>query len=170
MAEPDLYLRNLLKQVEKEKVENTKMSLLVASATTLSVSANSVSAEQVQGQYQFLGKGRITLVAKSSVTGLNVTCSINGIPLVSDLPISWFGSTGSMSVNDNVLLSQVQKSGGYLSLFLLLLLLLLLVPLFIKSLFCFSKSLFLFCSYKLIPEETALYETPPTSKAIAAAP
>lgn len=96
-------------------MENTKMSLIVVTGMAISTAANSVSAEQVTGQYQFIGKGRITLVARGSATGMNCSLSINGIPLVADQPIPYFGATGSLSVNDHVVLSQVQKSGGYLS-------------------------------------------------------
>lgn len=92
------------------------MSILVASYTTLSVAANSVSAEQITGLYNYIGKGRLTLVAKSSATGLNATFSINGIPLMQDSPMPFFGATGGLSVNDNVVVSQTQKTGGYLSL------------------------------------------------------
>lgn len=85
--------------------------VLVASGTATSVSANTKSADQVSGQYQFLGKGMYTLVAKSSATGLNVTLNVGGITLVNDLPIMYTGTAGTISLRDNEIISQVMNGG-----------------------------------------------------------
>lgn len=92
------------------------MSIIVGTGSAVSTAANSVSAEQISGLYNYIGKGRITLVAKASATGLNCTFAVNGIPLIQDAGIMWFGTAGTMTINDNVLLSQIIKAGGYLSL------------------------------------------------------
>lgn len=87
------------------------MALLIASGTTIAVSANTKSADQVSGQYQYVGKGKFTLVALSSITGLSCTCAVGGINLINDLPLPFFGSTGGMSIADNTVISQVMNGG-----------------------------------------------------------
>jgi hypothetical protein len=91
------------------------MAIVVATGSAVSVSANSVSAEQISGQYMNIGPGRLTLVVKPSVTGMNCTFAVNGFPLILDSGINWFGTAGSMTINDNILISQYVK-GGFLSL------------------------------------------------------
>jgi len=73
--------------------------------------ANTKSADLVSGTYQFVGKGKITLVAKASATAPNITCSVGGIALVNDVKIPYTGTAGTLSVNDNVLCSQVMQGG-----------------------------------------------------------
>jgi len=84
----------------------------IASATTFSVAANAVSADQVATSKKFVGKGVLSLFLKSSATGLNCSMSINGYAIVDDQPISWFGTTGSLSVKDNLLTSQAVNGGA----------------------------------------------------------
>jgi len=91
------------------------MSILIASGTTISIAAYTTSAELVTGQYQYIGKGRLTLAATTSAIGMNLSLSINGIPLVSDLPCPFVRATALLSINDHVVVSQVQKTGGYVS-------------------------------------------------------
>jgi len=87
------------------------MAFTVASGTTISTAANTKSSDLITGQYQFVGKGKVTLVAKASATGMNATLSVGGIALHNDLPIPFFGATGGMSINDNVVCSQVMNGG-----------------------------------------------------------
>lgn len=87
------------------------MAVLVTSTTALSVSANAKSSDQVSGQYQYSGRGKYTLVCKGSATGLNVTCAVGGIALVNDLPIPFTGTAGTISLTDNVLVSQLMNGG-----------------------------------------------------------
>jgi hypothetical protein len=82
------------------------MAVIVASASALSVSANSVSAEQVSGTYQFTGAGKYSLYAKSSATGMNVTCIIGGTNLVVDSAIPFTGTAGTLDTSANPLVSQ----------------------------------------------------------------
>jgi len=107
----DLFLREVLQIQDGEKEVDIKMAVLIASATTFSVGANAKSADQVSGQYQHVGRGKFTLIAFSSATGLNATCSIGGINLVNDLPIPFFGTTGSMDTSAHVIVSQVMNGG-----------------------------------------------------------
>jgi len=87
------------------------MAVMVSSTTALSVAANSKSSDQVSGQYQYSGKGRYTLYAKASATGLNVTCAVGGIALINDLPIADTGTAGTLSTADNMQVSQLMNGG-----------------------------------------------------------
>jgi len=82
------------------------MSFIVASGSALSVSANSKSAEQVSGTYQFTGPGTYTLFAKSSATGLNCNLIVGGTILASDTAIPFTGTAGTIDLSANMLVSQ----------------------------------------------------------------
>jgi len=87
------------------------MAVVVASTTALSTAANTKSAELVSGTYQFVGKGKVTLCAKGSATGMNCTVLVGGIALVNDQPIPYTGTAGTLSTVDNVIASQVMGGG-----------------------------------------------------------
>lgn len=93
------------------------MAIVVASGTTISTAANTKSADVITGQYQFIGKGKVTLCARGSATGMNLSLKVGGIALIDDLPVPYFGTTGALSVNDHVVCSQVMN-GGRVELFL----------------------------------------------------
>lgn len=93
------------------------MAVTIVSKTTFSVLANVKSVDQVSGQYENIGKGKLILAILASATGLNVTLSVGGITLVNDQPIPWFGTTGTMSLSDNVMTSQ-EVGGGKVEMFL----------------------------------------------------
>ena len=92
------------------------MAVTINSKTTFSVLANVKSVDQVDGQYENIGPGKLILAALSSATGLNVSLAVGGITLINDRPIPWFGTTGTMSLSDNVITSQ-QVAGGKVELF-----------------------------------------------------
>lgn len=87
------------------------MAIVVAAGTAVSTAANTTSADQVSGTYQFVGKGKITLVAKGSATGMYLRCLVGGIAIINDLPIPYTGTAGTVSVNDNIVASQVMNGG-----------------------------------------------------------
>jgi len=93
------------------------MAVVVASGTALSTAANTKSAQLVSGTYEFVGKGKVTLVARGSATGMNASLSVGGISLVDDSAIPYTGTAGAISVNDHVVCSQVM-AGGRIQLFL----------------------------------------------------
>jgi len=96
------------------------MAIVVASGITYSQAANSKSADLVTGRNQYVGKGRLQLVCKASAaaaTGMLATLNCGGVALVDDARIPFAGTTGTMSINDNVLVDQV-VSGGRVELFL----------------------------------------------------
>ncbi len=87
------------------------MAVTVASTSALSVAANAKSAEQVSGQYEFVGRGVFTLIAKASATGLNISSSVGGISLVDDKPIPFTGTAGTLDTSANVIASQILNGG-----------------------------------------------------------
>ena len=93
------------------------MAIVIGSGMTISTAANTKSADLITGQYQFVGKGKVTLVARGSAAGMNLALSVGGIALINDLPVPYFGSTGALSINDHVVCSQVMN-GGRVELFL----------------------------------------------------
>jgi hypothetical protein len=91
--------------------------ITIATQTALSVAANATTADQVSGTYQFVGKGVLSLIAKSSATGMKVSCVAGGVALVSNQFIPYTGTAGTISVKDNVMFSQ-KINGGRIELYL----------------------------------------------------
>jgi len=93
------------------------MAIVVASGTAVSTAANTKSADQVSGQYQHVGRGKFTLIALGSATGMNVTCAVGGINLVNDNAVPYTGTAGTIDATAHVMTSQV-LNGGRVELFL----------------------------------------------------
>lgn len=93
------------------------MAIVVASGSAVSVAANTKSSDQVSGRNQYVGKGRVQLIAKTSATGMNYTLNVGGVALIDDQIVPYTGTAGTLSVNDNVILDQV-VSGGRVELYL----------------------------------------------------
>lgn len=94
------------------------MAIVVASANTLSLTTGTKSAEQITGLNQFVGKGKLQIFAKASAaaaTGIRMTASAGGVPLVDDSYVTFAGATGSLDVRANVMVDQM-IAGGRLSL------------------------------------------------------
>lgn len=87
------------------------MAVLIGSAVTLSTAANTKTADLITGTYQFISRGKITLVARGSAAGMNATLTIGGVAIVNDLPVSYFGATGGLSAQDHVVASQAVTGG-----------------------------------------------------------
>jgi len=85
--------------------------IVINSQTALSTAANTKSSDLVSGTYQFIGKGVVTLAAKGSATGMNVTLLVGGVALVNDQPIPYTGTAGTISVRDNVIAEQLMQGG-----------------------------------------------------------
>jgi len=92
------------------------MAIVVTSGSALSVAANTKSADQVTGQYQHVGRGKFTVIALASATGLRVAFSVGGIQLVNDQPIPYTGTAGTIDATAHVITSQV-LNGGRVELF-----------------------------------------------------
>ena len=89
----------------------------MASGTAVSTAANTKSADLITGTYQFINRGKITLVARGSATGMNLQLSVGGVALVNDLPVPYTGTAGAISAQDHVVVSQA-VSGGKVEFFL----------------------------------------------------
>jgi hypothetical protein len=87
------------------------MAIVIGSGTATSTAANSKSADLVSGTYQFIGRGKVTLIAKGSATGMYITLLVGGIAMVNDQPIPYTGTAGTISVNDNIIASQIMAGG-----------------------------------------------------------
>jgi hypothetical protein len=87
------------------------MAIVICSGMTVSTGAYTKTADLVSGQYQFVGKGKITLIARGSAIGMNATVTVGGVALVNDQPLAFIGTTGGLSVNDHIIVSQVMNGG-----------------------------------------------------------
>jgi len=92
------------------------MAVTVVAETTESVAANTKTADRVSGQYENVGKGKVSLVTLPSATGMTVTLSIGGVTIINDQPVPWFGTTGAMDLSAHVMASQL-ISGGKIEMF-----------------------------------------------------
>ena len=92
------------------------MAIVVSSGSATSLAANTKSADRVSGQYQHVGRGKFTLVALASATGLNVDCKIGGVALVDDSVIPFTGTAGTIDTSAHIVASQV-LNGGRVELF-----------------------------------------------------
>lgn len=93
------------------------MAVVVDTETALSTAANTKTADLVSGQYEFVGKGKFTLAALGSATGMNIELRIGGITIVGDQPIPWTGTAGGLDISAHVIASQ-SLQGGRVELFL----------------------------------------------------
>jgi len=87
------------------------MAILVSSDMTLSTAAYTKTANLITGRNQFLGKGRLQVVARGSAIGMNLSVSIGGVPLCDDKALPFIGATGGLSVKDHVVIDQVIAGG-----------------------------------------------------------
>ncbi len=93
------------------------MAVVINTQTALSTAANTKTADLVSGQYEFVGKGKFTLAALGSATGMNVELRIGGITVIGDQPIPWTGTAGGLDISAHVMASQT-LNGGRVELFL----------------------------------------------------
>jgi len=87
------------------------MAIVIAAGTAVSTAANTKSSDQVSGTYQFIGKGKVTLAARGSATGMYLTLFVGGVALCNDQPTPYTGTAGALSVNDHIIASQVMNGG-----------------------------------------------------------
>ena len=92
------------------------MAIVISSGSATSLAANTKSADRVSGQYQHVGRGKFTLVALASVTGMNVECKVGGVNLVSDEAIPFTGTAGLIDTSAHIIANQV-LNGGRVELF-----------------------------------------------------
>lgn len=90
------------------------MAIVVASGTTLSLTTGLKTADQVTGRNQYIGKGRIQLIARASAaaaTGIRSTLNVGGVALMDDQMVPYAGTTGALSVKDHMVIDQVVVGG-----------------------------------------------------------
>lgn len=87
------------------------MAVLISGTTATSIAANTKSSNLVTGTYENIGKGKVTLIAKGSATGLYVTLIVGGVTIANDLPLAYTGTAGTIDVSANVVASQVVPGG-----------------------------------------------------------
>jgi len=93
------------------------MAYPIASAMAESVGANAKSLNLVTGRNQFIPKGTLTLIAKGSATGMLSSLSVAGVSVIDDLAITFFGTTGTLDSQANVV-AQQDVAGGVVEFFL----------------------------------------------------
>lgn len=78
------------------------MGVVVAAGTATSTAANTKSADQVTGTYQFVPfDGELTVAARGSATGMNIILVVNGQTLASDVAVPYTGTAGAISLQDH---------------------------------------------------------------------
>lgn len=89
------------------------MAIIIASGTTTSLTTGLKTADLVTGRNQYVGKGRIQLLARASAaaaTGIRATLNVGGVALMEDNLVPFAGTTGAMT-NDHVVIDQVVPGG-----------------------------------------------------------
>jgi hypothetical protein len=78
--------------------------------------ANTTTAELNTGDYQYAPRrGILTVVAKNSAAGINAQVSVGGVIVVNDQPVVFAGTTGTITVRDNVIASAGVNQGSKIS-------------------------------------------------------
>jgi hypothetical protein len=93
------------------------MAELIASGVTVSTAAYTKTADLITGRKQYVGKGKIVVVARGSAIGMNITVNVGGVAISDDLPIPFFGSTGGLDVRSHIVVEQM-IAGGRVEMFL----------------------------------------------------
>lgn len=95
------------------------MGVVIASGTATSVAANSKSADQVSGTYQFLPfDAEVFIIARGSATGMNVQLFADGQALMNDQAIPYTGTAGAISINDHNIASFPLAQGSRVEFYL----------------------------------------------------
>lgn len=93
------------------------MAYPIASGMTLSTAAYAKTANLITGRNQFIGKGTITVVARGSAAGMNISFIVGGVAIIDDISIPYFGATGTLDSSVHVVANQ-SVAGGVTELYL----------------------------------------------------
>jgi len=85
--------------------------VVVVAKMALSLTTGTTSADQISGTYQFVPKGVLKVYALGSATGLTMTLLNNGLSLINQQAIPFFGTTGTLKKLDNEILTQSVNAG-----------------------------------------------------------
>lgn len=95
------------------------MGIVVATGMGVSTAANSRSADQITGTYQFIPTdGEVAIYARGSATGMKIQLFADGVALCNDLDVPFFGSSGALSKNDHLVATFEVDEGARLEFFL----------------------------------------------------
>lgn len=95
------------------------MGVVIAAGTAVSVAANTKSADQVSGTYQFLPfDAEVTIIARGSATGMNVLLFANGQALMNDQSVPYTGTAGAISEMDHEIASFPIPAGSRVEFYL----------------------------------------------------
>lgn len=95
------------------------MGVSVATGTAVSTAANTKSADQVTGTYQFAPfDGILTVAARGSATGMNLQLVVNGQALIPDQSVPFTGTAGAISVLDHEVASFPIPAGSRVEFYL----------------------------------------------------
>lgn len=95
------------------------MGVVVASGTATSTAANTKSADQVTGTYQFAPfDGELVVAARGSATGMNLILVVNGQTLISDQAVPYTGTAGAISLQDHEVASFPVPAGARIEFYL----------------------------------------------------
>jgi len=95
------------------------MGVVIASGTATSTAANTKSADQVSGTYQFLPwRAILRVIARGSATGMNVQLFASGQALMNDQPIPYTGTAGAISQLDHEVASFPVMAGSRIEFYL----------------------------------------------------
>jgi hypothetical protein len=88
-----------------------RMAVVLGSDQGLSTAAYTKTANLITGTYEFLGKGKITVAVKGSAIGMTATLIVGGVTIIADQNLPYIGTTGTLSLSDNVMASQMMNGG-----------------------------------------------------------
>lgn len=95
------------------------MGVVVASGTATSTAANTRSASQVAGTYEFAPfDGELTVAARGSATGMNLQLVVNGQSLIADNAVPYTGTAGAISLQDHEVASFPVEAGARIEFYL----------------------------------------------------
>lgn len=95
------------------------MGVVIAAGTAVSTAANTKSADQVTGTYQFLPyDAEVFVIARGSATGMNVQLFANGQALMNDQAVPYTGTAGAISINDHNIASFPLPEGSRVEFYL----------------------------------------------------
>lgn len=84
--------------------------LSLAQKSTFALSTTE-SANQVTATYDYIGPGKLMLYALPSDATVRCNLFVNGVQILRNSPIGWFGTTGAMDTSAN-LITAVNTMGG----------------------------------------------------------
>jgi len=84
--------------------------LTIATAATFATSTTE-SANQVKATYDYIGPGNLKLYMLPSNAAVRVNLFVNGVQILRNEQVGWFGTTGAMDTSAN-LVTSVNTLGG----------------------------------------------------------